>query len=567
MMPTATTILLGILTASTEPGDPFSWKELLGRPTDRSATVNVVPAMRGEILFQYWVEGSSDTSLTPTMLRDSGEVAEAVLDGLPPDSRCFYRAKFRAIGIDSGFRSGLVREFHTLRMPGSAFVFDIQADPHQDAATDSASYAATQANIRRDKPDFLIDLGDNFLSEKYSHAQSVLTQRLHLARSWYDNICHSIPLYLVVGNHEGELGWYNDGTDTCFAVRAANERRKYYPNPIPDGFYSGDTLNTPGVGRRESWYSWIWGDALFVVIDPYWEARKGKDPDVERGWDFSLGKEQYEWLKSTLRGSGAPYKFVFAHQLVGGDEPFVAGASQGTGRGGAAWAHLYEMGGYSESGSWDWERLRPGWEKPIHQLLVETGVDVYFHGHDHLFAMESKDGVVYQECPQPGLANYSKAGNAEVYGYTNPTGVLPNSGHLRVRVDRDSSTVEYVRSFTESPRNASNGWTDGMTAFSYSIRPQPSNGTIRQPPTPHDGIAVGWDGRTPVFRYRLEHRSRVRLEIVDLRGATVGTLVDAQEDAGWHSLRWNGPRPRGTGPLVAVLESDGTGFATLFHAR
>ncbi len=32
-------------------------------------------------------------------------------------------------------------------------------------------------------------------------------------------------------------------------------------------------------------------------------------------------------------------------------------------------------------------------------------------------------------------------------------------------------------------------------------------------------------------------------------------------------LRWNGPRPRGTGPLVAVLESDGTRFAALFHAR
>ncbi|HMV46563.1 MAG TPA: hypothetical protein PLD20_05060 [Blastocatellia bacterium] len=45
---------------------------------------------------------------------------------------------------------------------------------------------------------------------------------------------------------------------------------------------------------------------------------------------------------------------------------------------------------------------RPGWELPIHQLLVKHKVSAVFHGHDHLFAKEELDGIVYQEVSQPG---------------------------------------------------------------------------------------------------------------------------------------------------------------------
>ena len=51
-----------------------------------------------------------------------------------------------------------------------------------------------------------------------------------------------------------------------------NARKRYYPNPIPDDFYSGnaDTLAAiDGDHLREDYFAWEWGDALFVVIDPY----------------------------------------------------------------------------------------------------------------------------------------------------------------------------------------------------------------------------------------------------------------------------------------------------------
>jgi hypothetical protein len=38
------------------------------------------------------------------------------------------------------------------------------------------------------------------------------------------------------------------------------------------------------------------------------------------------------------------------------------------------------------------ESHRPGWAKPVHAILAETGVTVLFHGHDrflHFFPLRS----------------------------------------------------------------------------------------------------------------------------------------------------------------------------------
>ena len=36
-------------------------------------------------------------------------------------------------------------------------------------------------------------------------------------------------------------------------------------------------------------------------------------------------------------------------------------------------------------------------------MLVENGVNIVFHGHDHMYVKEvHRDGIVYQETPTPG---------------------------------------------------------------------------------------------------------------------------------------------------------------------
>ena len=74
------------------------------------------------------------------------------------------------------------------------------------------------------------------------------------------------------------------------------------------------------------------------------------------------------------------------------------------GRGAVEVASTYEWGGEGRKGEGTFKEKRPGWDLPIHQLMVKTGVTIFFQGHDHLFARQDLDGIVYQEVPQPSNA-------------------------------------------------------------------------------------------------------------------------------------------------------------------
>jgi hypothetical protein len=112
----------------------------------------------------------------------------------------------------------------------------------------------------------------------------------------------------------------------------------------------------------------------------------------------------------------------------------------------------YEWGGNNIDGSPGFATKRPGWDMPIHDLLVMNKVNVVFHGHDHLYGYQTRDGVVYLECPQPGTPNYTSLGSAVDGQYVNlgansTSYLLPNSGHIRVTVGPDQAVADYVRSY------------------------------------------------------------------------------------------------------------------------
>src|SRR6185436_4610710 len=92
---------------------------------------------------------------------------------------------------------------------------------------------------------------------------------------------------------------------------------------------------------------------------------------------------------------------------------------------------------------------RPGWPMPVHQLLVTNHVTAFFHGHDHEFAYEKRDGVIYQAVPMAADVSYGLG--FQEYHETDPYAirVLPNSGHLRVTVSPSQVTVDYVRTFLQ----------------------------------------------------------------------------------------------------------------------
>ncbi len=434
----------------------ISRQEVLGKPTNSSISLKMFFSTPAEMALQYGTTSGVYPSQTTWQTFAANDPAELSLNGLQPDTKYYYRVIYRNPG-DTNFTTRAEHYFHTQRQIGSGFTFVVQADPHMDASTDVALYQRCLQNQLEDNPDFMIDLGDFLMTDKLKNLTTnqiphdTIGYRCNLLRSNYETICHSVPLFIALGNHEGEAGWNLNGTADNIAVWNTQERQKYFLNPGPDGFYTGDTTlqnfvgpnNTPA--QRKAYYSWTWGDALFIVIDPYWNTNPKPNANANTGWNWSLGTTQYNWLRTTLEGSTAKFKFIFSHQIVGGDPE---------GRGGTEYADKYEWGGKNYDGITNgFASYRPGWYKPIKDLLTENHVTIFFHGHDHLFVKQDKDCLVYQETPQPSLPNFNYPSQAATYGYLAGQ-IVGNSGHLRVTVTATGLQVDYVRAFLPASENS-----------------------------------------------------------------------------------------------------------------
>ena len=438
-------------------------QELLGRPTDTAVTVNAAAVKDLEAYYEYGTDPGSYSGRTASIRLPAGEPVQALIGDLEPNSRYHYRMRYRQPGAAS-FEARAERSFHTARPPGSSFTFVVEFDPHMMETNDPEAFKLSLAKMPADNPDFMLDLGDTFFIDRYLRLGPItseqITDRVRLLRSYFDLINHSVPLFLVNGNHEGEWGRHLDGTANNIAVLGTLGRKAYFPNPEPNGFYSGDDREQPFVGLRQSYYAWHWGDALFIALDPYWY--EPEPPEMAGDWRLTLGREQYEWLKETLETSTATFKFVFSHNLIGGLN------MRGQMRGGIETVKYLEMGGYNLDGTWGFDEARPGWAMPIHQLLVAHNATIYFHGHDHLYVKQDLDGIVYQEGPVPARSGlYDETNSARNFNYNHGT-VLGGSGYLRVRVSPEEVNVDYVQTYLPSEEDETHR--DGMVADSYTIK-------------------------------------------------------------------------------------------------
>jgi hypothetical protein len=414
-------------------------------------------------LYLAWgtAPGAYTASSEPASLQPSVPL-EVPLRGLAPDTRYWYRLHYLDEGA-SGWAPSQESSFHTARAPGSTFTFALQGDSHPErerSQFDAALYQRTLATAAADEPDFYLAMGDDFSVDKLDPAAVTRDQvvaRYALQRPWLGIVGRSAPVFLVNGNHEQAARYQLDGTPDNVAVWAQNARNAHYSQPAPDDFYSGNPEVVPFIGLLRNHFAWTWGDALFVVIDPYWGSPICVDDPFYGGpkrtdlWDVTHGEEQYRWLESVLRGSRARWKFVFAHHVLG------------TQRGGIELASQYEWGGYGGNGAWGFSTYRPTWDVPIHRLFVETGVTVFFQGHDHLWAHQQLDGVTYQTLPEPADPFYALY-NADAF----VTGEkLPNTGYARVTVSPAQVVVEYVR--TWRPKDEGPGRQSGTVAYRYAI--------------------------------------------------------------------------------------------------
>jgi hypothetical protein len=470
---------VGVSPANAATEVTFSGTELLGTPTDASIAINVVPDTSINLYYEYGTSSGSYAANTATELATGGEPHETTITGLSPDTRYFYRMQYQVPG-DSGWVVRDEHTFHTARAVGEDFVFTVTSDSHLGMMGSSATYENTTLNIADDDPDLTFDLGDTFINNNTS-SQADTNQAYLNQRPYIGNYAASTPVFLTPGNHENEEGWNWDDTPFSKALASIQARKAYYPTPnptTPGGFYTTDSVVHPeiaGDGYAEGYYAFEWGDALFVVINPFhftmtnpYGATAGEDNDeVVSGdqWVWSLGADQYTWLKQTLQDSDAQFKFVLSHHVTGGQ--LVTGGAAGAPeyvRGGANAADYWEWGGRDDAETYAFDTERPGWGDPIQQLFIDNGVTAYFHGHDHQYAYEIVDGVVYQSMPSASMTDSS---GFSLYSESDPETykVLPSAGYLRVTVSPSTglATADYVRS------SSTGGGINGTVSYTYTM--------------------------------------------------------------------------------------------------
>lgn len=48
---------------------------------------------------------------------------------------------------------------------------------------------------------------------------------------------------------------------------------------------------------------------------------------------------------------------------------------------------------------------------PIHQLLLKYNITAFFHGHDHFYGHQQREGIHYQEVPQTSVDGQERRDN------------------------------------------------------------------------------------------------------------------------------------------------------------
>jgi len=456
---------------------------ILGRPTATGGAISVIADSAIKMYIEY---GYSKTSFAlKTKIVDCAPNVPTIFDlaNLKSSSTVYYRIRSKDL-TEKTYQVSEVNSFSTQKKINSTFSFVVQGDSHPERAGkmfNSDLYYRTLQNIASQKPDFMIMLGDDFsidpLIEKGQADQSRIENIYATQRKWLTTSAKSVPLFLVNGNHEQAAAYLLDGTATNPAVLAGNARLKYFPLPDLGTFYSADAEEIPNVGRPRDYYSWTWGDALFITLDPYWHSKNPVDnvagvsadaaptnnktqTNAKGGqktgdlWAIGIGDAQYAWLKSTLETSKAKFKFVFAHHVMG------------TGRGGVEVSTQYEWGGKDPKGNKTFAQMRPNWDLPIHDLMVKNGVNIFFQGHDHIFVHQERDGLVYQSMPNPADDTFTMFNEAAYLSGTK----APNSGHVRVTVSPTQAQVEYFLS--ARPQDESTGRVNMQLAHSYTVKPR-----------------------------------------------------------------------------------------------
>ncbi len=341
----------------------FTAGELLGKPTNDSITINVIPGGAIQYYYRYGTSSGNYTGQSATVEATAGRPSELTITGLSANTTYYYQMVYDADGsVTDDFETRTEHTFQTAPAQGAPFVFDVTSDWH-------GSGTAVWTNIFNElagdvAPSFDVDLGDTFMIDGATQQSTVDNTYKNLrASTLMGKIGASIPIFLAAGNHEDEEGWNLDDMPFSIGVASIQARKAFFPTPTDGGFYTGNTdplaridEATYGDELREDYYAWTWGDALFVVIDEYQYtmnlpyapscAGEGSDDSVTGDqWSWTLGRTPVRLAQGDPREQRRQVQVRLLPQHAGRDQPDGIGRRPGLRARGSRSGRLLRMGG------------------------------------------------------------------------------------------------------------------------------------------------------------------------------------------------------------------------------
>jgi hypothetical protein len=410
--------------ADVDAGDAGSNFELNGAPlifspTKRGFGLNVVLARGDPSQLALFVRKSGAVAWQANQLPTvpASDIAQWTIDTLESGQQYEYQVSTPGQVPTTPLYSGTAT---TQRELGATFTFALITDNHiepPEAAVIGDYGLRTMPDVARDvgasKPDFLLNLGDmldfhsfgfNLPPPDGSYTKHAYLSYRRLLGDTLGNAAH----FPAIGNWEGE-----DGCFTAEQVaRSRDQRLLYMPAPEPDTY--------PESGSKaEDYYAFTWGDALFVVLNvmSYTTTRHLLNTNPGLPDDWTLGADQMSWLQKTLEQATSKWRFLFIHHTVGGAGGNPDDSAYGRGGGRAAYV---------------------GEQATVHALMQKYGVEIFFYGHDHVFADMVVDDIHYT---LPGSAGAPWKFPAYETGYTT---FWSDSGYGRVEVSPTAVDVQFV---------------------------------------------------------------------------------------------------------------------------
>ena len=304
------------------------------------------PAMGGEV--RYGKEDEQPVDAVPFAPAEGPTHVE--LTGLEPNTRYVYR-----LALADGSLTPLGR-FVTPPEGFVPFTFLV----YGDTRTFYDRHRLVADRMAEEDAVFVVHTGDLIESPMGAEWDAFFAsgRRLFL----------SAPLFPVLGNHE------------------RNSLSYYKLFELPGG----------GGKKGEQWWSFRWGDVLFVGLDSNTQYLQ-----------FTGLREETAWLREVL-SQDARFKFVFFHHPLYSSDPYYGG--------------------------------NEGLAKLWHPIFVEAGVDIVFCGHVHAYEHIVRDGVHYVTTGGGGAPAYPLGEPVEGSVFTAQF-VLH---YMRVRVGADAVEVEMV---------------------------------------------------------------------------------------------------------------------------